>query len=239
VSFLDDYQPVEDRLREFWEKNSEGRVTTELVTPNAAQPGDVIIFRCEVYRLPPVQTITVQGETAFPDATGYAHQRILESPPAKRNGDPNYDAPEWSSPWEVAETSAIGRALANLGYAAKGKRPSREEMSKTSPAAPSRSERQAGSHAPVAAGDTPSEGAEPVETIADGEDVIGSKAPALSESSGEVGSGVGSGGATSGSASSVDHSEDHTHLWVDSPKLSKWQVCSVENCMATQRKAAA
>ena len=40
---------------------------------------------------------------------------------------------------EVCETSAIGRALANLGYAAKGKRPSREEMSKAS--------------GPVAAGD--------------------------------------------------------------------------------------
>jgi hypothetical protein len=31
---------------------------------------------------------------------------------------------------ENGETSAIGRALANAGYAAKGKRPSREEMSK-------------------------------------------------------------------------------------------------------------
>jgi hypothetical protein len=31
---------------------------------------------------------------------------------------------------ENCETSAIGRALANAGYAPKGKRPSREEMSK-------------------------------------------------------------------------------------------------------------
>jgi hypothetical protein len=31
---------------------------------------------------------------------------------------------------ENCETSAIGRALANAGYAAKGKRPSREEMTK-------------------------------------------------------------------------------------------------------------
>jgi len=31
---------------------------------------------------------------------------------------------------ENCETSAIGRALANAGYAAKGKRPSREEMGK-------------------------------------------------------------------------------------------------------------
>jgi len=32
--------------------------------------------------------------------------------------------------WKIARASAIGRALANGGYAAKGKRPSREEMSK-------------------------------------------------------------------------------------------------------------
>ena len=35
-----------------------------------------------------------------------------------------------TSALENAETSAIGRALANAGYAAKGKRPSREEMTK-------------------------------------------------------------------------------------------------------------
>jgi len=35
-----------------------------------------------------------------------------------------------TSALENCETSAIGRALANAGYAAKGKRPSREEMSK-------------------------------------------------------------------------------------------------------------
>jgi hypothetical protein len=34
---------------------------------------------------------------------------------------------------ENCETSAIGRALANAGYAPKGKRPSREEMSKVAP----------------------------------------------------------------------------------------------------------
>jgi hypothetical protein len=37
--------------------------------------------------------------------------------------------------WRI-ETSAIGRALANAGYAAKGKRPSREEMSKVVAAKP-------------------------------------------------------------------------------------------------------
>jgi hypothetical protein len=38
-----------------------------------------------------------------------------------------------TSALENCETSAIGRALANAGYAPKGKRPSREEMSKVAP----------------------------------------------------------------------------------------------------------
>jgi hypothetical protein len=39
---------------------------------------------------------------------------------------------------ENCETSAIGRALANAGYASKGKRPSREEMSKVVASKPSK-----------------------------------------------------------------------------------------------------
>jgi hypothetical protein len=41
-----------------------------------------------------------------------------------------------TSALENCETSAIGRALANAGYASKGKRPSREEMSKVKSAEP-------------------------------------------------------------------------------------------------------
>ncbi len=41
-----------------------------------------------------------------------------------------------TSALENCETSAIGRALANAGYASKGKRPSREEMAKVKSAEP-------------------------------------------------------------------------------------------------------
>jgi hypothetical protein len=55
-----------------------------------------------------------------------------------------------TSALENCETSAIGRALANLGYAPKGKRPSREEMLKASPR--SSTAGSSGTSAGVAAG---------------------------------------------------------------------------------------
>jgi hypothetical protein len=36
--------------------------------------------------------------------------------------------------------------------------------------------------------------------------------------------------------SSPDHSNDHVHQWANSPKLSKYEVCTAENCMETRRK---
>jgi hypothetical protein len=53
-----------------------------------------------------------------PQATGFATEIEGTSPVNRANASEN------------CETSSIGRCLANLGFAAKGKRPSREEMSK-------------------------------------------------------------------------------------------------------------
>lgn len=113
-NFLKDYEPVEERLRKFWGDTPEGRIETELVVDN----DHVIVFKAKAWK----------SELAW--ATGFAHQVKLDAPPTGSGGKPNKFAPEWTSPYEVAETSAIGRALANLGYAPKGGRPSREEVSK-------------------------------------------------------------------------------------------------------------
>lgn len=123
MSWMDDYEPVEVRLQQFWSEHPDGRVST--ACPLMGQnPGDLVVFRCAIYR---------DINDRVPWATGFAHQRILPAPPSGKYGKPNESAPEWTSPYEVCETSAIGRALANAGYAAKG-RPTKEEVNKTTSA---------------------------------------------------------------------------------------------------------
>lgn len=102
---LDDYQPVEERNAQFWAKYPQGRILTELVFDD----GQRFTFRCEVY---------TDREDPRPAATGYATETVSTSGVNK------------TSALENAETSAEGRALARLGFAPKGARPSREEMSK-------------------------------------------------------------------------------------------------------------
>lgn len=103
---LADYETVESRLVRFWEANPDGRIATELV---AAEGGRYIV-KAEVYR---------SAEDIHAVATGYAEETIGSSPVNK------------TSALENCETSAIGRALANWTFQAKGApRPSREEMSK-------------------------------------------------------------------------------------------------------------
>ena len=102
---LEHYTPVADRLTLFYARYPNGRVVTELVSRDETE----IVFRAFVYR---------SAEETQPAATGWAAERIGD-------GDINTVAC-----LENTETSAVGRALANLGLTASRNRPSLEEMEK-------------------------------------------------------------------------------------------------------------
>jgi hypothetical protein len=115
---LSNYEPVEDRLAKFWADHPAGRIGTELVHIGS----DGYIVKASVW----IENIYFPSNVSA-TATGYAQEAVTDR------------GVNSTSALENCETSAIGRALANLGYAPKGKRPSREEMRKASE--PGRSER--------------------------------------------------------------------------------------------------
>lgn len=103
---LSQYDPVENRVHSFWKDHENGRIHTEIVLINETE----IVVKASVY---------ADREDPRPVAVGIAQE--------SRKLDPVSFA-------EKCETSAIGRALANLGYSPNLKtkflRASREEMEK-------------------------------------------------------------------------------------------------------------
>jgi len=99
------YATVAERVRLFYATHPLGRIHTELVSRTA----EAVVFKASVYRTP---------DDERPAATGWA---------AEREGDGEINL---VACLENTETSAIGRALANLGLTASVHRPSREEMEK-------------------------------------------------------------------------------------------------------------
>ena len=108
---LEDYETVEERLVKFWKEHPDGRIETTMVESTLQR----FIIKAAIYRT----EVDAQAWT-----TGYAEETVSTR------------GVNSTSALENCETSAIGRALANAGYASKGKRPSREEMSKVKAAEP-------------------------------------------------------------------------------------------------------
>jgi len=102
---LADYEPVEVRLEKFIKDYPAFRIATELEVVEATR----YIVKAYLFK---------DASDGVAWATGYAEETVTSR------------GVNQTSALENCETSAIGRALANAGYAPKGKRPSREEMSK-------------------------------------------------------------------------------------------------------------
>jgi hypothetical protein len=102
---LEDYETVEERLVKFWKEHPDGQIHTKLLEQTASR----FIVEASIYRT---------EADARPWTTGLAEETVQGR------------GVNATSALENCETSAIGRALANAGYATKGKRASREEMAK-------------------------------------------------------------------------------------------------------------
>ena len=102
---LADYETVEVRLEKFIKDYPDFRIATELEV-------------CEKDRYIVKAYLFKDAQQSLALSTGLAEEKVTDR------------GVNQTSALENCETSAIGRALANAGYAAKGKRPSREEMTK-------------------------------------------------------------------------------------------------------------
>ena len=102
---LEDYETVEERLIKFWKDHPDGQIHTKVLEHTATR----FIVEASIYRT---------EADVRPWTTGLAEETVQGR------------GVNATSALENCETSAIGRALANAGYATKGKRASREEMGK-------------------------------------------------------------------------------------------------------------
>ena len=106
---LQDYETVEERIRRFYKDNPEGRIITKNETTLQDRQVGVWVVYAAVYLDGERETLCRATGLAFEvDGQGMANK---------------------TSALENAETSAIGRALANAGYSG-NKRTSRQEMEK-------------------------------------------------------------------------------------------------------------
>ena len=112
MSFLDNYEPVADRISKFWEKYPMGRLHTEIVLINETE----IVIKASAF---------TDRDDPRPAAIDFAQET---------RGSSNINKQSFI---ENCSTSALGRVLATLNFQPKrdGKavRPSREEMTRVTP----------------------------------------------------------------------------------------------------------
>ena len=104
---LESYATVQERIAQFYQDFPDGSIRTFMVV----RDGPEVVFEARVYRNPEEAAMGIY-------TSGFARELEGKSPVNK------------TSHLENSESSAIGRALANLGYATDARRPSRSEMLK-------------------------------------------------------------------------------------------------------------
>ena len=105
---INSYVTVQERIHIFWNMFRDGRIVTEMIHIDASKhTARMVIIKAKVFK---------DRTNRSPDATGFAKER-----------EGTRGANE-TALIENCETSAIGRALANLNIAATKNRPSQEEM---------------------------------------------------------------------------------------------------------------
>jgi hypothetical protein len=104
---LENYATVQERIAQFYQDFPDGSIRTFMVVHD----GPEVIFEARVYRTPEEAAMGVY-------TSGWARE-IEGKTPVNR-----------TSHLENCESSAVGRALSNAGYATDSRRPSRSEMIK-------------------------------------------------------------------------------------------------------------
>lgn len=106
---LNDYIPVNERIMRFWTECPNGRIITEIIEHD--RESGFVLFRASVF---------CDVKDSQPSATGHAFEIKNQGGQANK-----------TSHIENCESSAVGRALAILGFEVSKAIASREEMRKT------------------------------------------------------------------------------------------------------------
>ena len=104
---LESYATVQERIAQFYQDFPDGSIRTFLVKSD----GPEVVFEARMFRTPEEAAMGIY-------TSGWAREVEGKTPVNK------------TSHLENCESSAVGRALANLGYATDARRPSRSEMIK-------------------------------------------------------------------------------------------------------------
>jgi hypothetical protein len=123
---LNDYETVEERIKRFYKDNPDGRILTQNLTTLQDRQVGTWVVKAEIWLPSWTLPQEAHGWIELPNRTGWFLKATGLAFELDGQGMANK-----TSALENAETSAIGRALANMNYSG-NKRTSREEMEKVS-----------------------------------------------------------------------------------------------------------